>query len=239
MIDDIRQAGVSCEGFATTGHSKQGLIQGLMTALEQRLITFPSIPELLTELKIFEYDRLPSGAIRYQAPEGAHDDEVMAPGPGGARLAGHEQGQGRRLAGRFGRGPGFREGGMIPVVELKGKRLFLKAQGEEPVELCRVWGAVVWPGNHPSYAVVAGQDKDSKRVHILAELVERSWENLVRRMVELGRSMHVSRWLHEGGGDRRKPPQRGQPPVPGGDAHPAHRLGRLGHPAHVQRPFPR
>ncbi len=78
VIDDIRQAGVSCEGFATTGHSKQGLIQGLMTALEQRLITFPSIPELLTELKIFEYDRLPSGAIRYQAPEGAHDDEVMA-----------------------------------------------------------------------------------------------------------------------------------------------------------------
>lgn len=78
VIDDIRQAGVSCEGFATTGSSKQGLIQGLMTALEQRLITFPSIPELLTELKIFEYDRLPSGAIRYQAPDGAHDDEVMA-----------------------------------------------------------------------------------------------------------------------------------------------------------------
>ncbi|MCB2226676.1 MAG: phage terminase large subunit [Desulfarculaceae bacterium] len=78
IIDDLREAGVSCEGFATTGSSKQGLIQGLMTALEQSLITFPSIPELIIELKIFEYDRLPSGAIRYQAPEGAHDDEVIA-----------------------------------------------------------------------------------------------------------------------------------------------------------------
>ena len=78
IIDDLREAGVSCEGFATTGSSKQGLIQGLMTALEQSLISFPEIPELIIELKIFEYDRLPSGAIRYQAPEGAHDDEVIA-----------------------------------------------------------------------------------------------------------------------------------------------------------------
>ena len=78
VLDDLREAGVSCEGFSTTGKSKQGLIQELMIALERALISFPDIPELLTELAIFEYNRMPSGHIQYSAPQGAHDDEVMA-----------------------------------------------------------------------------------------------------------------------------------------------------------------
>lgn len=85
------------------------------------------------------------------------------------------------------------------VSQKQGRGLFLEAQGEAPAPLCRVWGAVIWPGNHPSYALVAGQEQDGKRIHLLAELAEREWENLVRRLVELGQSMHVSRWLHEGG----------------------------------------
>ena len=78
VIDHLREAGVSCEGRFTTGKSKQVLIQGLMVALEQSSISLPDIPELLTELSIFEYNRLPSGHIQYSAPEGSHDDEVMA-----------------------------------------------------------------------------------------------------------------------------------------------------------------
>lgn len=78
VIDDLRAAGVSVEAFVTSNASKQDLIQGLMVALEQGLISYPDLPELLTELQIFEYTRLPSGAIRYAAPEDAHDDEVMA-----------------------------------------------------------------------------------------------------------------------------------------------------------------
>jgi len=78
VIDDLRAACVNATGFATTGRSKQGLIQGLMVALEQGLISFPPVPELLTELQIFEYQRMPGGAVRYSAPEGAHDDEVIA-----------------------------------------------------------------------------------------------------------------------------------------------------------------
>lgn len=78
VIDHLREAGVSCDGFSTTGSSKQILIQGLMVALEQQLITFPDLPELLVELQIFEYERTASGHIQYSAPEGAHDDEVMA-----------------------------------------------------------------------------------------------------------------------------------------------------------------
>lgn len=78
IIDDLREAGVSVDAFNTSNASKQDLIQGLMVALEQGLISYPDLPELLTELQIFEYNRLPSGAIRYAAPEGAHDDEVVA-----------------------------------------------------------------------------------------------------------------------------------------------------------------
>lgn len=78
IIDDLRAAGVNVEAFNTSNASKQDVIQGLMVALEQGLISYPDLPVLLAELQIFEYNRLPSGAIRYAAPEGAHDDEVMA-----------------------------------------------------------------------------------------------------------------------------------------------------------------
>jgi len=78
VIDDLRQGGVEVEAFVTTGQSKAQLIQGLMLAIERGLISFPEVPELITELEIFEFQRLPSGHVRYAAPEGAHDDEVMA-----------------------------------------------------------------------------------------------------------------------------------------------------------------
>ncbi len=78
VVDDLRAAGVEVVEFVFGNASKQELVQGLMVALEQGLISYPDLPTLLTELSIFEYQRLPSGAVRYQAPEGAHDDEVMA-----------------------------------------------------------------------------------------------------------------------------------------------------------------
>lgn len=78
VVDDLRAAGVSLTAWTNTNQAKQAVIQGLMAALEQRLVSFPDIAELLVELRAFEYDRLPSGAIRYSAPEGMHDDEVMA-----------------------------------------------------------------------------------------------------------------------------------------------------------------
>ena len=42
---------------------------------------FGSIPDdelLIDELESYEYEVLPSGALRYAAPEGKHDDMVIA-----------------------------------------------------------------------------------------------------------------------------------------------------------------
>ena len=50
-----------------------------MVAIEQQQITFPDIPELVSELKSFGYEVTRTG-YHYAAPEGLHDDCVMALG---------------------------------------------------------------------------------------------------------------------------------------------------------------
>jgi hypothetical protein len=62
------------------GKNKKALVEKLTVAIEQRLITYPNIPELVDELKAYTYEVTPSGSIRYTAPEGLHDDCVCALG---------------------------------------------------------------------------------------------------------------------------------------------------------------
>ena len=61
------------------GVPKTTLIQALMVAAENHEFTFPASLEILTnELSNFEYDTTASGSLVYSAPEGMHDDAVMA-----------------------------------------------------------------------------------------------------------------------------------------------------------------
>jgi hypothetical protein len=53
-------------------------VQALALALEQEQIRLLDDPVLLDELQSFEAERLPSGMIRYAAPETKHDDFVIA-----------------------------------------------------------------------------------------------------------------------------------------------------------------
>lgn len=62
------------EGYVFTQRSKQHLMQRLNVALGNGL-TFPE--EVAEEMHQFEYQYRPSG-VRYSAPEGYHDDQVMA-----------------------------------------------------------------------------------------------------------------------------------------------------------------
>ena len=62
------------------GKNKRAMVEKLIVAIEQRLITFPNIPELIDELKAFTFDVTDFGNIRYGAPEGLHDDCVMSLG---------------------------------------------------------------------------------------------------------------------------------------------------------------
>ena len=60
---------------------KSELVENLLIALEQ---TYLGIPQeqathwLIEELRQYEATRMPSGVVRYGAPEGRHDDGVTA-----------------------------------------------------------------------------------------------------------------------------------------------------------------
>jgi len=81
IFEDLRREGVNVEGYKFTNESKKQLIQCLMISLEQekmRLFKKDVEPTQYNEMVIFEYEMTPSGLIRYQAPEGYHDDCVIA-----------------------------------------------------------------------------------------------------------------------------------------------------------------
>ena len=80
--------GVRVEGYHLTSQSKKQLIDGLAASLDQESIRFPRIPELVNELKAYEYETTKAGNLRSNAPTGYHDDEVIA-----LALAAHGLGQ--------------------------------------------------------------------------------------------------------------------------------------------------
>lgn len=78
IFDDLRNAGMSIEGFRFTNTSKNELIRSLMLALDEGDIYFPNNDILISELEVFSYDISAMGNIRYNAPEGFHDDCVIS-----------------------------------------------------------------------------------------------------------------------------------------------------------------
>ena len=81
--DDLNKSGLVVRGYKFTNTSKQVLIEQLIVAIEQGFISIPDCKEtrfLIDELKCFTYELLPSGKLRYTAPEGLHDDGVISLG---------------------------------------------------------------------------------------------------------------------------------------------------------------
>src|SRR5207245_3980836 len=58
----------------------KALVEGLQLAIEHRQISYPKIEVLISELKSFGYTITASRNVVYSAPEGMHDDTVMALG---------------------------------------------------------------------------------------------------------------------------------------------------------------
>lgn len=77
-IEALQYAGLPVRPFQTTAASKPAIIDALALALEQEAIGLLNDPVLLNELQAYEMERLPSGGYRYSAPDGGHDDCVMA-----------------------------------------------------------------------------------------------------------------------------------------------------------------
>jgi Terminase large subunit, T4likevirus-type, N-terminal len=78
LIEQLQRLGLPVEAFNTTNASKATIIDALTLAFEKREIRILPDPVLLGELQAFEMERLPSGLMRYAAPEGLHDDTVMS-----------------------------------------------------------------------------------------------------------------------------------------------------------------
>lgn len=79
VVEDLQAGGVSCEPVRFTEPLKRQLVENLMLALEQRLVTYPAALDVLhQELGDFGYHLGERGRVTYGAPEGKHDDAVIS-----------------------------------------------------------------------------------------------------------------------------------------------------------------
>ena len=78
IIDQMVSDGLPVYPFLTTNQSKDEAVKSLALAFERGEIRILNEPALVNELQAYEQNRLPSGLMRYEAPEGMHDDTVMA-----------------------------------------------------------------------------------------------------------------------------------------------------------------
>ncbi len=80
QIEELRRGSppICVQPFVTTSASKSQIIESLQLSIETKRIAFPNLPVLVNELQAYEQTKLPSGVTRYSAPEGMHDDAVMA-----------------------------------------------------------------------------------------------------------------------------------------------------------------
>lgn len=78
IFDDLINAGLNLEGFKFTSTTKQELVSNLSIAMDNQAIRYPKIETLTDELSLYAYEQRANGQFSYSAPEGFHDDEVMA-----------------------------------------------------------------------------------------------------------------------------------------------------------------
>jgi phage FluMu gp28-like protein len=78
IYDDLKRAGLSIEGYKFTQESKKKLIELLMLSFEQERIKILDEQVQKNEIDIFEYTIGQSGTVHYSAPDGYHDDCVIA-----------------------------------------------------------------------------------------------------------------------------------------------------------------
>ena len=79
IFDALKSKGLTLEGYKISStEAKKKLIEGLMLAFEMAKVRIFDDQILKDELRLFGYEISPSGILRYGAPEGHHDDCVIA-----------------------------------------------------------------------------------------------------------------------------------------------------------------
>lgn len=77
-IEALQRKGLPVQGFDTTAQSKGPMIESLALAVESRECVLQNDVTAMAEMQAYELERLPSGRFRYGAPDGTHDDTVIA-----------------------------------------------------------------------------------------------------------------------------------------------------------------
>ena len=78
FMQELQESGLSVEPFIISSASREALLQSLAVAMERETVHFPPVPQLLRQIRAFQYRKMPSGNYRVEAPRGEHDDEVFA-----------------------------------------------------------------------------------------------------------------------------------------------------------------
>lgn len=77
-IEALAMDGIPIYPFTTTNATKAEIIQRLIMDFENGRIGIPNDPDLISELEGFEQEQTSTGLMKYGAPAGMHDDEVIA-----------------------------------------------------------------------------------------------------------------------------------------------------------------
>lgn len=78
VVEDLVAQGIPAQGYKFTGNAaKHEVVQELARLFAERRLVIPYDPDIINELRYFEYDITPSGVVRMEARRG-HDDIVMA-----------------------------------------------------------------------------------------------------------------------------------------------------------------
>lgn len=78
IVEDLQRMDVICSGYNFSVRSKYELIKNLMIMIKDKKVYIPRIQVIIDELSAYTFETLPSGIIRYGAPEGMHDDCVSS-----------------------------------------------------------------------------------------------------------------------------------------------------------------
>lgn len=78
LIEQLQRMSLPVQPWSASNSTKTVVIEGLALALERADLQLLKDPVQTAELLAYDAERLPSGLLRYGAPEGLHDDTVIA-----------------------------------------------------------------------------------------------------------------------------------------------------------------
>jgi Terminase large subunit, T4likevirus-type, N-terminal/Terminase RNaseH-like domain len=78
IVEDLQRMDVVCYPYKFTVSSKYDLIKNMNIMLKSKKVFLPRIQVLIDEMSAYTFETLPSGVIRYSAPDGMHDDCVSS-----------------------------------------------------------------------------------------------------------------------------------------------------------------